>query len=74
MSEQLKKYSAPAVTRVCIPWQIAETISDWNDTCARAIEMFGLPGDKYSCTFGKDCIEFHFNDEKDAIRFELCCG
>jgi hypothetical protein len=74
MSEQSKKYSTQVVTKVCIPWQIAGTISYWNDTCARAIELFGLPGDRYSCKFSKECIEFHFNDEQDAIRFELCCG
>ena len=31
-------------TRVCIPWLKGDTISDWNETCAWAIEHFGLPG------------------------------
>ena len=46
----------------------------WNETCARAIEKFGLPGEKYTCRFTKEAIEFWFRDEKDAMVFELCCG
>ena len=51
-----------------------EGINLWNETCATAIEMFGLPGNKYSCRFTKEAIEFWFLDEKDAMMFELCCG
>ena len=46
----------------------------WNEVCAKAIEMFGLPGNKYSCRFTKSNIEFWFLEEKDAILFELTCG
>lgn len=46
----------------------------WNDICAKAIEMFGLPGDKYSCRFTKEYLEFWFLEEKDAMMFELSCG
>lgn len=46
----------------------------WNEICAKAIEMFGLPGDKYSCRFTSEYIEFWFIEEKDAMVFELCCG
>lgn len=74
MSEQLKKFSAPAGTKVCIPWKIGDTITDWNETCSRAIELFGLPGEKYTCKITTNAIEFWFLDEKDAIVFELCCG
>ena len=63
-----------ADTRVRIPWQKSGVTIDWNETCAIAIELFGLPGNKYSCKFSKEFIEFHFNDEKDAILFELRCG
>ena len=49
-------------------------IDTWNENCAKAIEMFGLPGDKYTCRFLKDRIEFWFLEEKDAMMFELTCG
>jgi hypothetical protein len=49
-------------------------VSMWNETCATAIEMFGLPGAKYTCKFTPSAIEFWFLDGKDAMMFELCCG
>jgi hypothetical protein len=64
--------------RVRIPFelsiQIERNINNWNETCARAIELFGLPGEKYTCRFTKNFIEFWFLDEKDAMIFELSCG
>jgi len=84
MSEQLKKsYTLGGIDvdhdfRVRIPFQnvmgTTEGITLWNETCAIAIEKFGLPGDKYTCRFTKEAIEFWFRDEKDAMMFELCCG
>lgn len=49
-------------------------INNWNEACARAIEMFGLPGKKYTCRFTTTAIEFWFLEEKDAMMFELACG
>ena len=49
-------------------------IANWNETCAEAIEMFGLPGDKYTTRMTPSDIEFWFREEKDAMLFELCCG
>jgi hypothetical protein len=64
--------------RVRIPFELSihvgRNISNWNETCARAIELFGLPGEKYTCRFTKNFIEFWFLEEKDALLFELCCG
>ena len=60
--------------KVCIPWQKGGIINDWHEACARAIELFGLPGEKYYCNLSKEAMEFHFKDEKDAIIFELKCG
>jgi hypothetical protein len=64
--------------RVRIPFelsiQVERNINNWNETCARAIELFGLPGEKYTCRFTKNFIEFWFLDEKDAMIFELSCG
>lgn len=49
-------------------------INNWNEACAKAIEMFGLPGGSYTCRFTEKAIEFWFLEEKDAMVFELCCG
>lgn len=54
--------------------EIHKNINNWNETCARAIEMFGLPGQKYTCRMTKEAIEFWFLEEKDALLFELTCG
>jgi hypothetical protein len=49
-------------------------INKWNEHCATAIEMFGLPGEKYTCRVTHSNMEFWFRDEKDAMLFELTCG
>lgn len=67
--------------RVRIPWELNvnnispdKVANDWNEHCARAIELFGLPGDKFSCRMTTKAIEFWFREEKDAVFFELTCG
>ena len=52
---------------------VKDNINNWNECCARAIELFGLPGDKYSCRFTNKAIEFWFLEEKAAMLFELTC-
>ena len=86
MSEQLKISSTLGGIdmdhdyRVSIPFaQVDYTgrmiaINQWNETCATALEMFGLPGEKYTCRMTRTAIEFWFKDEKDAMMFELTCG
>jgi hypothetical protein len=60
--------------KVRIPWQKGDTISDWNETCAWAVEQFGLPGDKFTTHPTEDYMDFIFTDERDAIHFELRWG
>jgi hypothetical protein len=84
MSEKLKKsYTVGGIDvdhdyRVKIPFihgNITNTgITKWNETCAIAIHLFGLPGDKYTCRLTHSNVEFWFRDEKDAMLFELTCG
>lgn len=60
---------------VKIPFKIMNgDINEWNEYCAKAIEMFGLQGEKYTCRITSNNIEFWFRDEKDAMMFELVCG
>jgi hypothetical protein len=61
-------------TRVRIPWQKGDTINNWNETCAWAIEQFGLPGNKFETHATENYMDFYFKDERDAILFELTCG
>ena len=87
MSEQLKKsYTLGGIDVdhdfvVKIPFQLTAdsttgkiVINNWTEHCATAIEMFGLPGDKFTCRLTHSNMEFWFRDEKDALVFELCCG
>lgn len=89
MSEQLKKFSHTAGIdnnhdyRVRIPFLNREIdnihdvkfgVNQWNECCARAIEMFGLPGEKYTRRLTRNAMEFWFLEEKDAMVFELSCG
>jgi hypothetical protein len=84
MSEKSKKSYTPGGIdvdhdyRVKIPFTYGNMsggeITNWNESCARAIEMFGLSGDKYTCRITNSNIEFWFRDEKDAMMFELTCG
>ena len=64
----------PAGTRVRISWKKGDTINNWNETCAWAIEQFGLPGNKFETHSTEDYMDFYFTDERDAILFELRCG
>ena len=59
----------PAGTRVRISWQENHDIPSWNQTCAWAVEQFGLPGDRFVYHPFEDFMEFHFKNEKDE---QLC--
>lgn len=61
-------------TRVRISWQENHDIPTWNETCAWAIEQFGLPGDKFTTHATEEYMDFYFKDERDAIHFELRWG
>jgi hypothetical protein len=43
----------------------------WNETCARAVEMFGLPGDKFTTRVTTDWMDFIFASNKDALLFAI---
>jgi hypothetical protein len=63
-----------AGTRVRISWQTWHRYTTWNETCVWAIEQFGLPGERYSTHATEEYMDFYFNDERDAILFELARG
>lgn len=63
-----------AGTRVRISWQENHDIPTWNETCAWAVEQFGLPGDRFSTHATEEYMDFYFKDERDAIWFQLARG
>lgn len=63
-----------AGTRVRIPWETNHIHSKWNETCAWAVEQFGLPGDRFTAHATEEYMDFYFVDERDAILFELARG
>ena len=63
-----------AGTRDRIPWETNQIHSKWNETCAWAVEQFGLPGDRFTTHATEEYMDFYFTDERDAILFELARG
>ena len=43
----------------------------WNEICARAVEMFGLPGDRFSTSVCSEYMDFIFKNNKDAMIFAI---
>ena len=58
------------MTEIRVPWQNQSNIW-WNETCAKIIEHFGLPGGKYKTEVSSECMHFDFNNEKDALLCKI---
>jgi hypothetical protein len=43
----------------------------WNEVCARAIEMFGLPGERFETHANVHYMDFIFKSNKDALMFAI---
>ena len=54
--------------KVKIPWN-NKTAYTWNETCADVLEVFGLPGHKFTTNTQPDYMAFYFKSNRDA---ELC--
>jgi hypothetical protein len=74
LNNKLQTHLDKQGTRVRISWQENHDIPTWNETCAWAVEQFGLPGDKYKTHATEEYMDFYFKDERDAILFELARG
>ena len=57
-------YSHP----VLLPWR-NQSNTWWNESCADVVEIFGLPGGKYTTQINPDLMVFSFKSKKDA---DLC--
>ena len=48
-----------------------DNVYKWNEVCARAIEVYGLPGDRFMTAANVDYMDFIFVSNKDALMFAL---
>jgi hypothetical protein len=62
---------------VKITWTLSTEDSNtlsWNETCARILETFGLPGDRYTTEISADYMTFNFSAAEDAVVATLMVG
>ena len=58
-----------------VPWDIKKsTGEEWNMLLAWTVETYGLPGEKVSFHPTHDWMDFTFEDEQDALMFQLKTG
>ncbi len=46
----------------------------WSETCARILEQFGLPGDRYTTEINSEYMIFNFTTQEDAMMATLMVG
>ena len=57
---------------VRIPWERNyDNEYKWNLVCVRAVEMFGLPGDRFETHANVLYMDFIFKSNKDALLFAI---
>jgi hypothetical protein len=57
---------------VVVPWSPrTDTVTAWNLVCADAMEMFGLPGDRYITDANVNDMTWWFRSEQDALLMTL---
>jgi hypothetical protein len=58
-----------------VPWQDPYNHGDaWNELLAWTMETYGLPGERLTYHPTHDFMDFVFNDEHDALMFQLKSG
>ncbi len=64
---------SPKYTHACrVSWKPpANTVLFWDDVCYQAVELFGLPGDRYITDLCGSHMDWIFRDSKDALLFKL---
>jgi hypothetical protein len=50
------------------------TNQEWNELLAWTVETYGLPGEKVSFHPTHEWMDFTFDDENDALMFQLKTG
>lgn len=58
--------SATVSNIVLVPYSTGQNGIWWNETCAMVMEVFGLPGGRYTTQVNPDLMAFNFGNPKDA--------
>jgi hypothetical protein len=56
---------------VLVPWDDRNGTLWWNETCAKVLEHFGLPGGRYTSHPSQDQMTFNFFNEYDALLCKI---
>jgi hypothetical protein len=57
---------------VMIPWTPRmDNVMRWNEVCAQAMEVFGLPGDRYLTQANINHMTWYFKTEQEALLMRL---
>jgi hypothetical protein len=57
---------------VVIGWsRNLDTMFMWNELCADAMEIFGLPGDRYITDVNVNDMTWYFRNKQDALLMAL---
>jgi len=58
-----------------VPWNYNDdTAREWTKLLAWTVETYGLPGENVSFNPTHDWMDFTFNNEQDALMFQLKTG
>ena len=58
-----------------VPWtDRANPMYYWNNLCAEAVELFGLPGNRYITDISEHSMTWSFCSDRDAVLFRLKFG
>jgi hypothetical protein len=48
-----------------------DDIPGWDEVCMQAIELFGLPGNRYITDISANSMDWIFRSSQDALLFKL---
>jgi hypothetical protein len=67
------KMREPGYTHHCtVPWTDRKNpMFYWDNLCANAVELFGLPGDRYITDISEQSMTWSFRSDQDAVLFRL---
>ncbi len=58
------------MTEITVPWEQQSNIW-WTEVCAKIVEQFGLPGDRYTSHPSENHMKFIFKNEQDAFMCKI---
>jgi hypothetical protein len=64
-----KKVTTENQLNIWVPWQ--QPNMPWNEICAKVIEVFGLPGDRFIYSTSTHFMVFRFKSKKDFVLGEI---